>query len=76
MRKFIEQQLFEFDSQELMRILKILSAAALLVILYAFVFSGFQIVDEFEHLHAAWLVSIGKVPYADFLSIITRSCGI
>ncbi len=66
MRKFIEQQLFEFDSQELMRILKILSAAALLVILYAFVFSGFQIVDEFEHLHAAWLVSIGKVPYADF----------
>lgn len=66
MRKFIEQQLFEFDTSALVRILKILSAAALLVILYAFVFSGFQVVDEFEHLHAAWLVSIGKVPYADF----------
>lgn len=66
MQKFIEQQLFEFDSRALIRILKLLSAAALFVILYAFVFSGFQIVDEFEHLHAAWLVSIGKVPYVDF----------
>lgn len=65
-RKFIEQQLFEFDNAALVRVLKILATAALLVILYAFVFSGFQIVDEFEHLHAAWLVSIGKVPYLDF----------
>ena len=22
--------------------------------------------DEFEHLHASWLVSIGKIPYVDF----------
>lgn len=64
--QFIEQQLIEFDSSALIRVLKILSVAALLVILYAFVFSGFQVVDEFEHLHAAWLVSIGKVPYRDF----------
>lgn len=66
MRKFIEQQLIDFDSAALVRVLKILSAAALLIILYAFVFSGFQIVDEFEHLHASWLVSVGKVPYRDF----------
>ncbi|MCM1323480.1 MAG: glycosyltransferase family 39 protein [Acetobacter sp.] len=66
MRKFIEQQLFEFDNAALIRVLKILCGAALLVILYAFVFSGFQIVDEFEHLHAAWLISVGKVPYLDF----------
>ncbi len=66
MRRFIEQQLIEFDSRAVSRIFKILSAVALLVIAYAFVFSGFQIVDEFEHLHASWLVSIGKVPYRDF----------
>lgn len=66
MYKFIKQQLFEFDNRALERVLKILSAAALLVILYAFAFSGFQIVDEFEHLHAAWLISVGKLPYVDF----------
>ena len=66
MYKFIKQQLFEFDNRALERVLKILSAAALPIILYAFAFSGFQIVDEFEHLHAAWLISVGKLPYVDF----------
>ena len=66
MRRFIEQQLKDFDDKALIRIFKLFSAAAALVLLYAFFFSGFQIVDEFEHLHASWLVSAGKVPYKDF----------
>ncbi len=66
MRHFLESQLRDFNDNALIRVLQILAAAAMLVILYGFVFSGFQIVDEFEHLHASWLVSIGKIPYRDF----------
>lgn len=62
----MEKQLRDFDNKALIRIFKLFSAAAALVLLYAFFFSGFQIVDEFEHLHASWLVSTGKVPYKDF----------
>lgn len=62
----MEKQLRDFDDKALIRIFKLFSAAAALVLLYAFFFSGFQIVDEFEHLHASWLVSTGKVPYKDF----------
>lgn len=65
-REHIEQQLKDFTPDVYTRCLKIFSVAAMCVILYAFVFSGFQIVDEFEHLHASWLVSIGQVPYKDF----------
>ncbi len=64
--KYIEQQLKDFTPDAFIRCLKIFSAAAMCIILYAFCFSGFQIVDEFEHLHASWLVSIGQVPYKDF----------
>ena len=62
----LDKELADFDENSVIRIFKIFSALALLVALYAFVFSGFQIVDEFEHLHAAWLVSSGEVPYRDF----------
>ena len=64
--KIIKGEIGEFDSNSFIRLLKIFTMSALLVILYASVFSGFQIVDEFEHLHASWLVSIGKIPYVDF----------
>lgn len=65
-RRLIEQQLNGFDDKAFIRLMKIFAGAGLAIILYAAVFSGFQIVDEFEHLHASWLVSIGKVPYKDF----------
>ena len=68
----MEKQLRDFDDKALIRIFKLFSAAAALVLLYAFFFSGFQIVDEFEHLHASWLVSTGKVPYKDFFEHHTR----
>ena len=32
--------------------------------------------DDVEHIHSAWLVFQGYVPYQDFFSIITRCCGI
>ncbi|MBQ2885442.1 MAG: glycosyltransferase family 39 protein [Alphaproteobacteria bacterium] len=64
--KIINDELEGFDNNSFIRLLKIFSVASLLIILYAFLFSGFQIVDEFEHLHAAWLVSIGEIPYVDF----------
>ena len=64
---FFENQLKDFNDEALVRILKLFSVAAILAILYAAIFSGFQIVDEFEHLHASWLVSTGKIPYKDFL---------
>lgn len=64
-RRF-QGQINSFDDAALMRLIKIFCGAAALVILYAFVFCGFQVVDEFEHLHASWLVSIGKAPYRDF----------
>ena len=67
--KIIKGEIGEFDSNSFIRLLKIFTMSALLVILYASVFSGFQIVDEFEHLHASWLVSIGKIPYVDFFEI-------
>jgi hypothetical protein len=72
MNKFLEiyrnlqTQINAFDNNALMRLIKIFCGAAAIVILYAFVFCGFQVVDEFEHLHASWLVSIGKAPYRDF----------
>lgn len=59
-------QIKAFDSVDLLRLLKIFCGAAAIVILYAFVFCGFQVVDEFEHLHASWLISVGKIPYIDF----------
>lgn len=61
-----QTQINAFDNNALMRLIKIFCGAAALVILYAFVFCGFQVVDEFEHLHASWLVSLGKAPYRDF----------
>ena len=66
MSDFGNKYLKEFDDKTLRNILVIFSVSALAIILYAFVFSGFQIVDEFEHLHASWLVSTGRVPYRDF----------
>lgn len=66
MRRFIAKELESFDDTLFIRLMKIFTGVALVGILYTAVFSGFQIVDEFEHLHAAWLVSIGKVPYLDF----------
>lgn len=65
--EYWDKQLSGFDDAAVIRLFKIFSAAALLAVCYAAVFSGFQIVDEYEHLHASWLVSIGKVPYRDFL---------
>ncbi len=65
-KNIINSELADFDENSLIRVFKIFSCVALLVLLYAYTFSGFQIVDEFEHLHASWLVSIGQVPYRDF----------
>lgn len=65
-RHYINQQLKDFNTDVFIRCLKIFSVVGLCIILYAFVFSGFQVVDEFEHLHAAWLISIGEIPYKDF----------
>ena len=62
----IQQQIKEFDEVGFLRLFKVFCIAAAVVLLYAFVFCGFQVVDEFEHLHASWLVSIGKRPYLDF----------
>lgn len=42
----MEKQLRDFDDKALIRTFKLFSAAAALVLLYAFFFSGFQIVDE------------------------------
>ncbi|MBR5154112.1 MAG: glycosyltransferase family 39 protein [Alphaproteobacteria bacterium] len=66
MKDFIKKQLSDFDNNSMMRLFKILISASLLVIVYGLIFSGFQIVDEFEHLHASFLVSQGKLPYRDF----------
>lgn len=59
-------QIQVFGNKDFLRLLKIFCIAAIAVIGYAFVFCGFQVVDEFEHLHASWLISIGKIPYYDF----------
>ena len=66
MKDFIKKQLVDFDENAFIHALKLFIVVALLVILYGLVFSGFQIVDEFEHLHASWLVSEGLFPYRDF----------
>ena len=66
LQKFFDTQLADFNDAAFIRILKLFCGATLAIILYAAVFSGFQIVDEFEHLHASWLVAVGKVPYKDF----------
>lgn len=65
-KHFVNTQLAGLDDVAFIRLLKIFTGAAAIIIAYAFIFSGFQIVDEFEHLHASWLVSIGKFPYKDF----------
>ncbi len=65
-RQYIDRQLKELNTEVFIRCLKIFSVVGLGISLYALIFSGFQIVDEFEHLHASWLISIGKVPYVDF----------
>ena len=65
--QYWKKQLSTFDDAAVIRLFKIFSLAATLAICYATVFSGLQIVDEYEHLHASWLVSIGQVPYRDFL---------
>ncbi len=67
LRLFFEKQLKDFDDAAFIRLLKIFALTAMVIIAYMAVFSGFQIVDEFEHLHASWLVSVGKMPYRDFL---------
>lgn len=64
---FFNNQFKDFDNAAIMRLLKLFSGIALLIICYATVYSGFQMVDEFEHLHASWLVSVGQIPYKDFL---------
>ncbi len=66
-RSFFVQVLNDFDDSKFIRLLKLLTIISMMMIIYAAVFSGFQIVDEFEHLHASWLVSIGKKPYLDFM---------
>lgn len=63
---FIEKQLADFNDLSFIRLLKIFCFISSAILLYAAIFSGFQIVDEFEHLHASWLVSEGFIPYKDF----------
>ncbi len=66
MLKQIKQQIKDFDDISFIHALKLFIVASLVIIGYGFIFSGFQVVDEFEHLHASWLVSQGKLPYRDF----------
>ena len=66
MLKQIKQQFKSFDDASFIHALKLFIIASLFIVGYGFVFSGFQVVDEFEHLHASWLVSQGKLPYRDF----------
>ena len=67
LRNILISQFKYFDGDAFVHSLKIFSVFAMGIIVYASIYSGFQIVDEFEHLHASWLVSIGKLPYRDFL---------
>ncbi|MBR5599347.1 MAG: glycosyltransferase family 39 protein [Alphaproteobacteria bacterium] len=62
----LRNQLKDFDENAFCHALKIFIYMAMLVLIYGAIYSGFQIVDEFEHLHASWLVSIGQIPYKDF----------
>ncbi len=66
MLSFIKQQIRDFDDKSFINILKIFFYISGFIIFYGFIYSGFQIVDEFEHLHASWMVAEGKVPYRDF----------
>lgn len=66
LQTFFKKQLKDFDDSSLLRLLRIFVGVAMLMVIYATIFSGFQIVDEFEHLHASWLIGIGKLPYRDF----------
>ena len=66
MLNYIRQQIKDFNEASFLHALKIFMCVAGGAILYCAIFSGFQIVDEFEHLHASWLISEGKLPYRDF----------
>lgn len=46
--------------------LVIILAIAIVFLIVGLSFSRYLVPDEFEHLHAAWLVSQGQVPYKDF----------
>ena len=66
MYEFLKNQLDDFNNNSLERILKLFICASMLVMIFGAIFSGFQVVDEFEHLHASFLVSQKKLPYRDF----------
>lgn len=66
MLNFIKNQLRTFNDEAVIHALKLSFYVSLFIITYGAFFSGFQIVDEFEHLHASWLVSEGFIPYRDF----------
>ena len=66
MLRLIKKQLNDFDDASLIHAIKLFVIVSIFIIGYGFIFSGFQVVDEFEHLHASWLVSQGKIPYRDF----------
>ena len=63
----IKNHFVSFDDTSFRRLFRIFSLFCLIFIAYGFIYSGFQIVDEFEHLHASWLIFEGKLPYRDFL---------
>ncbi len=66
MLKFIKNQLNSFNNEAVIHALKLSFYVSLFIMTYGAIFSGFQIVDEFEHLHASWLISKGFIPYRDF----------
>lgn len=66
MLNFIKNQLKTFNDEAVIHALKLSFYVSLFVVAYGAFFSGFQVVDEFEHLHASWLVSKGFIPYRDF----------
>ena len=66
MRNIIKNQLNNFNDNSIIHALKLSFYVSLIIMLFGAIFSGFQIVDEFEHLHASWLVSQGLTPYRDF----------
>ena len=66
MFEYIKKQFIDFDRSSFLHAMKLLASMCLVMMIYGFIFSGFQVVDEFEHLHASWLVWHNKVPYRDF----------
>ena len=66
MLNFIKKQLKTFNDEAVIHALKLSFYVSLFIITYGAFLSGFQVVDEFEHLHASWLVSEGFIPYRDF----------